>query len=64
MGKLPSIIYKNQPEYLRKENLDTSNRDRMIYQFETTSPYDFINSKSSLLSFLVKYYMRDSLSIL
>ena len=46
MGKLPSIIYKNQPEYLRKENLDTSNRDRMIYQFETTSPYDFINSKS------------------
>jgi len=45
MGKLPSIIYKNQPEYLRKENLDTSNRDRMIYQFETTSPYDFLNSK-------------------
>ena len=31
--------------YLRKENLDTSNRDRMIYQFETTSPYDFLMSK-------------------
>lgn len=45
MGKLPSIIYKNQPEYLRKENLDTSNRSRIIHQFETTSPYDFINSK-------------------
>lgn len=45
MGKLPSIIYKNQPEYLRKENLDTSNRSRMIHMFETTSPYDFINSK-------------------
>ena len=45
MGKLPSIIYKNQPEYLRKENLDTSDRSRVIYQFETTSPYDFINSK-------------------
>ena len=45
MGKLPSIIYKNQPEYLRKENLDTSNRSRMIHLFETTSPYDFINSK-------------------
>lgn len=45
MGKLPSIIYKNQPEYLRKENLDTSNRSKIIYQFETTSPYDFINSK-------------------
>ena len=45
MGKLPSIIYKSQPEYLRKENLDTSNRSRMIHLFETTSPYDFINSK-------------------
>ena len=45
MGKLPSIIYKNQPEYLRKENLDTSNRSRMIHLFETTSPYDFIKSK-------------------
>ena len=45
MGKLPSIIYKNQPEYLRKEKLDTSNRSRMIHLFETTSPYDFIKSK-------------------
>ena len=45
MGKLPSIIYKNQPEYLRKENLDTSSRSRMIHLFETTSPYDFLNSK-------------------
>ena len=45
MGKLPSIIYKNQPEYLRKENLDTSKKSRMIHLFETTSPYDFINSK-------------------
>lgn len=45
MGKLPSIIYKNQPEYLRKENLDMSNRSRMIHLFETTSPFDFINSK-------------------
>lgn len=45
MNKLPSIIYKNQPEYLRKENLDTSNRSKIIHMFETTSPYDFINSK-------------------
>lgn len=45
MGKLPSIVYKNQPEYLRKENLDTSNRSRMIHMFETTSPHDFICSK-------------------
>lgn len=45
MGKMPSIIYKNQPEYLRKENLDTSNRSRIIHMFETTSPHDFICSK-------------------
>ena len=45
LGKLPSLIYKQQPEYLRKENLDTSNRSRMIHLFETTTPYDFINSK-------------------
>ena len=45
MGKLPSVIYKNQPEYLRKEKLDTSNKSRMIHLFETTSPYDFISSK-------------------
>lgn len=45
MNKLPSIIYKNQPEYLRKELTDTSNRSRIIHLFETTSPYDFINSK-------------------
>lgn len=45
MGKLPSLIYKNQPEYLRKELTDSSNRSKMIYMFETTSPYDFIRSK-------------------
>lgn len=45
MGKLPSLIYKNQPEYLRKNIKDNSNRSKMIYMFETTSPYDFIRSK-------------------
>lgn len=45
MGKLPSLIYKNQPEYLRKNLKDNSNRSKMIYMFETTSPYDFIHSK-------------------
>ena len=45
LGKLPSLIYKNQPEYLRKKNMDDSNRNKMIYMFETTSPYDFIRSK-------------------
>ena len=45
MGKLPNLIFKNQPDYLRKNLKDNSNRSRMIYMFETTSPYDFIRSK-------------------
>ena len=45
LGKLPSLVYKNQPEYLRRKITDDSNRSKMIYMFETTSPYDFINSK-------------------
>lgn len=44
-GKLPSIIYRTQPEYLRKAVGDTSNRAKAIYQFETTTPYDFLSSK-------------------
>ena len=44
-GKLPSIIYRNQPEYLRKPIGDVSKKAKIIYQFETTSPYDFLMSK-------------------
>lgn len=45
MGKLPSLIYRKQPEYLRTTKDGMSNRMRMINMFETTSPYDFISSK-------------------
>ena len=45
MGKLHSLIYKTQPEYLRSEAGGVSKRMKMIHLFETTSPYDFINSK-------------------
>ncbi len=45
MGKLPSLIYRKQPEYLRTTKDGMSNRMRMINMFETTSPYDFIASK-------------------
>lgn len=44
-GKLPSLVYRTQPEYLRKPKGDTSNRAKIIYTFETTSPYDFLSSK-------------------
>lgn len=44
-GKLPGLIYKTQPEYLRKPIGDHSLRAQTIYTFETTSPIDFLASK-------------------
>ncbi len=44
-GKLPSLIYQKQPEYLRKPVGDESKRAKMIYVFETTTPYNFLKSK-------------------
>lgn len=46
-GKLPSFVYKTQPEYLRKPVGDTSNKAKMIYQFETVTPYDFLMRKNN-----------------
>lgn len=45
-GKAPKLIYKNQPEYLRKSVSDTSKKSKQIYTFETTSPYDFLMGKN------------------
>ncbi len=42
----PSLIYKKQPEYLRKAVSDTSKKSKLIYTFETTSPYDFLTGKN------------------
>lgn len=44
-GKLPTLLYRNQPEYLRKAVGDNSKKAKIIYQFETTTPYDFLMSK-------------------
>lgn len=45
MGLLPTIIEQTQPEYLRKPIGENSKIAKMIYTFETTSPYDFLRSK-------------------
>jgi len=45
-GKSPKLIYKNQPEYLRKTVSDTSRKSKIIYTFETISPYDFLLGKN------------------
>ena len=44
-GKLPTLIYRSQPEYLKNPKGDNSNKAKMIYVFENTSPYDFLKSK-------------------
>lgn len=44
-GKLPTLIYQNQPEYLRSPEGKDSKRAKMVYTFETTSPYNFLKSK-------------------
>ena len=45
-GKNPSLVYKKQPEFLRKEIKDTSNRSKMIYTYETNSPYEFLTGRN------------------
>ena len=45
VGKLPSLIYKTQPDSLKNKTEGFNKNDKMIHIFETTSPYDFISSK-------------------
>jgi len=44
-GSLPTLIYRTQPEYLRAPEGNLSNKGKMIYIFENTTPYDFLKSK-------------------
>ena len=46
-GNLPKLVYRNQPEYLRKPVGDVSKRAKAIYYFETTSPHDFLYEKNN-----------------
>ena len=41
-NKLPSLIYKSQPEYLKNPVGANDKRAKMIYVFENTSPYNFL----------------------
>lgn len=44
-GALPTLIYRTQPEHLKTPEGDLSNRGKMLYIFENTTPYDFLRSK-------------------
>jgi len=46
-GNLPKLVYRNQPEYLRKPVGDVSLKAKAIYYFETTSPHDFLYEKNN-----------------
>lgn len=44
-GKLPTLIYSKQPDYLKTPSGDTSNWAKQVYTFENVTPYDYIRSK-------------------
>lgn len=44
-NQLPHLIYNNQPVNLRENLKDGSRRSKIIYTFETLSPYDFLRGK-------------------
>lgn len=44
-GKLPTLIYAKQPEYLKKPTGDNSKWAKMVYTFENITPYDYLKSK-------------------
>lgn len=46
-GLLPSVVYNSQPEYLKEPTGDTSKRAKMIYTFESISPYELLKSKNN-----------------
>ena len=41
-GRLPTLIYNRQPEYLKTPLGNDSKLSKLIYLFENTSPYDFL----------------------
>ena len=44
-GSLPTLIYKRQPNYLKKPIGDNSKWAKMVYAFESLTPYEFLKAK-------------------
>ncbi len=44
-GKLPTLIYSKQPDYLKSPKGDSSNWAKQVYTFENITPYDYLRSK-------------------
>ena len=45
-GKLPTLVYRTQPEYLKSPEGNNNPLAQIIYMFENTSPYDFLRMKN------------------
>lgn len=45
-GSMPSVVFKTQPDNLKKQLTDDSKKSKIIYQFENTNPYNYICAKS------------------
>ena len=45
-GKLPTLVYRTQPDYLKSPTGDKSTKAQIIYMFENTTPYDFLKIKN------------------
>ena len=44
-NRLPSLLFKSQPEYLKSEDGNNSMKGRLIKVFESHSPYEFLKAK-------------------
>ncbi len=44
-GQIPKLIYQNQPLCLRQNQVNGTKKSKLINQFETTSPYEFLSLK-------------------
>ena len=45
-GKLPTISNKTQPDYLKTSSNEVNAKERLIYQFENTTPYDYLKLRN------------------
>ena len=46
-GRLPFLVYQNQPEHLRSKISSSSKKAKAIYLFEKYSPYKFLKLKNN-----------------
>ena len=44
-NRLPSLLFKSQPEYLKNASGDNTKRGKIIKVFENNSPYEFLKAK-------------------